>query len=187
MGGVVFVDLLEELLMVVHHESLRDFRVRRNHRCLERGGGTSYATYFTAGQERHYLFDYARLRECLLNLVLQHAVRWLMLGSNNFENQLLFLGGKSLTNLSLVVPRGRVQATDGFKAEPLAARREAALIALTLKQLDGDRTVWNSRTYNKENSRRRTGLLRPDYSETSQGRRAQDSDGKLKPRNWLKP
>ena len=26
----------------------------------------------------------------------------------------------------------------GFKAEPLAARREAALIALTLKQLDGD-------------------------------------------------
>ena len=93
-----------------------------------------------------------------------------------FEKKLLTNQGKS-----------KVQATDGFRAEPLAARREAALIALTLKQLDGDRTVWNSRTYNKENSRRRTGLLRPDYSETSQGRRAQDSDGKLKPRNWLKP
>ena len=26
----------------------------------------------------------------------------------------------------------------GFKAEPLAARREAALIALTVKHLDGD-------------------------------------------------
>ena len=36
----------------------------------------------------------------------------------------------------------RVQATTerigGFKAEPLAARREAALIALSLKQLGGD-------------------------------------------------
>ena len=36
----------------------------------------------------------------------------------------------------------RVQATmeriGGFKTEPLATRREAALIALTLKQLDGD-------------------------------------------------
>ena len=36
----------------------------------------------------------------------------------------------------------RVQETmeriGGFKAEPLAARREAALIALTLKQLVGD-------------------------------------------------
>ena len=57
MRGVVCVDLLEKLLPVVHHESLRDFRVRRNHRCPERGGGTPYATHFTAGQERHYLFD----------------------------------------------------------------------------------------------------------------------------------
>ena len=71
--------------------------------------------------------------------------------------------------------------------EPSAARREAALIALTLKQLDGDcreglrnyaPVLHNVElSYNKENSRR-AGLLRPDYSEKSQGRRAQDSDGK---------
>ena len=86
----------------------------------------------------------------------------------------------------------RVQRTmeriGGFKAEPLAARREAALIALTLKQLDGDCRE-GLRNYapvlhnvelscSKENSRR-AGLLRPDYSEKSQGRRAQDFDGKV--------
>ena len=50
----------------------------------------------------------------------------------------LFMGAKP-THLSKL---DRVQATmeriGGFKAEPLAARREAALTALTLKQLDGD-------------------------------------------------
>ena len=75
----------------------------------------------------------------------------------------------------------------GFKAEPLATRREAALIALTLKQLDGDCRD-GLRNYapilhivelldNEENSR--VGLLIPDYSEKSQGRRVQDLDGKV--------
>ena len=64
----------------------------------------------------------------------------------------LFMGTKP-THLEKL---DRVQATfmeriGGFKAEPLAALREAALIALTLKQLDGDRRevnfVRNLRTY----------------------------------------
>ena len=46
--------------------------------------------------------------------------------------------GATPTHLSKLY---RVQATmgriGGFKAEPLADRREGALIALTLKQLDG--------------------------------------------------
>ena len=74
--------------------------------------------------------------------------------------------------------------------EPLAARREAALIAMTLEQLDGGcreglrnyaLVLHNVKlSYSNENSRR-VGLLRPDYmySEKSQGRRAQDSDGKV--------
>jgi hypothetical protein len=100
----------------------------------------------------------------------------------------LFMGAKP-THLEKL---DRVQRTmkriGGFKAEPLAARREAALIALTLKQLDGDCRE-GLRNYapvlhnvelscSKENSRR-AGLLRPDYSEKSQGRRAQDFDGKV--------
>ena len=47
--------------------------------------------------------------------------------------------GAKPTNLEKL---DRVQRTmeriGGFKAEPLAARREAALMVLTLKQLDGD-------------------------------------------------
>ena len=95
--------------------------------------------------------------------------------------------GATPTHLSKL---DRVQATmerlGGFKAEPLAARREAALIALTLKQLDGDcrellreyapvlvtvkvREVKVARN-------RRPGLLRPDYSEKSQGRRTSTSN-----------
>ena len=75
----------------------------------------------------------------------------------------------------------------GFKAEPLAVRREATLIALTVKQLDSDcreglrncaPVLQNVElSYIKENSRR-AGLLRSDYSEKSQGRWAQDSDGR---------
>ena len=84
---------------------------------------------------------------------------------------------------------GRVQATmeriGGFKAELLAARREAALIALTLKQLDGDcRELL--REYApvlvivkvpevKVARNRRPGLLRPDYSEKNQSRRTSTS------------
>ena len=72
----------------------------------------------------------------------------------------------------------RVQATMGrigeFKAEPLAARREAALIALSLKQLDGDCReglrdfalvlVTVKVPEAKIGRNRRPGLLRPDYS-----------------------
>jgi hypothetical protein len=83
----------------------------------------------------------------------------------------------------------RVQATmeriGGFKAEPLAARREAALIALSLKQLDGDCReglrdfapilVTVKVPEAKIQRSRRPGLLRPDYSEKSQSRRTSAS------------
>ena len=83
----------------------------------------------------------------------------------------------------------RVQATmgriGGFKAEPLAARREAALIALTLKQLDGDCRellrdfapvlVTVKVPEEKVARSRRVGIVRPDYSEKSQGRRTSAS------------
>ena len=83
----------------------------------------------------------------------------------------------------------RVQATmeriGGFKAEPLAARREAALIALSLKQLDGDCReglrdfvpvlVTVKIPAAKVERSRRDGLLRPDYSEKSQSRRTSES------------
>ena len=77
----------------------------------------------------------------------------------------------------------RVQATmeriGGFKAQPLAGRREAALVALSFKQLDGECRE-GLREYapllhtvkladGKLNSRH-NGLLRQDYSEKSQGR-----------------
>jgi hypothetical protein len=39
---------------------------------------------------------------------------------------------------SILLGQATMERIGGFKAEPLAARREAALIALTLKQLDGD-------------------------------------------------
>ena len=76
------------------------------------------------------------------------------------------------------------------KAEPLAARREAALIALTLKQLDGDCrellrdyapvlvTVKVPKVKAARN--RRPGLLRPDYSEKSQSRRTSASSAGVK-------
>ena len=61
----------------------------------------------------------------------------------------------------------------GFKAEPLAARREAALIALTLKQLAGDCSellqecapvlVTVKVPEEKVARSRRTGIIRPDY------------------------
>ena len=63
----------------------------------------------------------------------------------------------------------------------------AALIALALKQIDSDcREGLRNHTLvlhtvefsgNKEDSR--VGLLIPDYSEKSQGRRVQDPDGKV--------
>ena len=90
----------------------------------------------------------------------------------------------------------RVQATmeriGGFKAEPLAARREAALIALSLKQLGGDGReglrdfapvlVIVKVPEAKIQRSRRPGLLRPDYSEKSQSRRtsASSADGIVK-------
>jgi hypothetical protein len=98
----------------------------------------------------------------------------------------LFMGAKP-THLSKL---DRVQATmeriGGFKAEPLADRREAALIALSFKQLDGEcreglreyapllHTV--ELTSGKLNSRH-SGLLRPDYSEKSQSRRTSGEAG----------
>ena len=66
-------------------------------------------------------------------------------------------------------------------------RREAALIALSFKQLDGEcreglreyapllHTV--KLTDGKLNSSRHSGLLRPDYSEKSQGRRTSGESG----------
>jgi hypothetical protein len=102
----------------------------------------------------------------------------------------LFMGATP-THLSKL---DRVQATmeriGGFKAEPLAARREAALIALTLKQLDGDCrellrdyapvlvTVKVPKVKAARN--RRPGLLRPDYSEKSQSRRTSASSAGVK-------
>ena len=98
----------------------------------------------------------------------------------------LFMGAKP-THLSKL---DRVQATmeriGGFKAEPLADRREAALIELSFKQLDGEcreglreyapllHTV--ELTSGKLNSRH-SGLLRPDYSEKSQSRRTSGEAG----------
>ena len=62
----------------------------------------------------------------------------------------------------------------GFKVEPLAARRQAALITLSLKQLDGDCCeglrdfapilVTVKLPEAKFERIRRLGLLRPDYS-----------------------
>ena len=86
----------------------------------------------------------------------------------------------------------RVQATmeriGGFKTEPLAA-----LIALSLKQLDGDcreglreseglPVVTVKVPEAKIQRSRRPGLLRPDYSEKSQSRRtsASSADGVVK-------
>ena len=88
----------------------------------------------------------------------------------------------------------RVQATmeriGGFQAEPLAARREAALITLTLKQLDGD-CRGLLREYApvlvivkvpevKVARSQRPGLLRPDYSEKNQSRRTSTSSAGVK-------
>ena len=73
----------------------------------------------------------------------------------------------------------------GFRVEPLTARREAALIALSLKQLDGDCReglrdfapvlVIVKVLKAKIQRSRRPGLLRPDYSEKSQNRRTSAS------------
>ena len=82
---------------------------------------------------------------------------------------------------------GQVQATrclmeqiGGFKAEPLAARRGAALAALSLKQVDGDcrqclrdfaPILVGVEVPKTKIGRNRPGLLRPDYSEKNQSRR----------------
>ena len=101
----------------------------------------------------------------------------------------LFMGAKP-THLSKL---DRVQQTmeriGGFKAEPLAARREAALIALTLKQLAGDCRellqeyapvlVTVKVPEEKVARSRRAGIVRPDYSEKSQSHRTSSSSGEI--------
>ena len=103
-----------------------------------------------------------------------------------FVRTILEYGSTTPTHLSKL---DRVQATmeriGGFKAEPLAARREAALIALTLKQLDGDCRellreyapvlVTVKVPEEKVDRSRRVGIVRPDYSEKSQSRRTSAS------------
>ena len=80
-----------------------------------------------------------------------------------------------------------MSAICGFKAEPLADRKEAALIALSSKQLDvsAEKICVNMLllelhtvkvTCGKLNSRH-SGLLKPDCLEKSQGRRASGESG----------
>ena len=102
--------------------------------------------------------------------------------------------GATPTHLSKL---DRVQATmeriGGFKAGPLAARREAALIALTLKQLDGDcREPLREYAHVqavlvivkvhevKVAGNRRSGLRRPDYPDRILGRRTSTSSAGVK-------
>ena len=96
----------------------------------------------------------------------------------------LFMGAKP-THLEKL---DRVQATmeriGGFKAQSLANRRDAALIALSFSNWRVDCTVLQATgreyapllhtvklTDGKSLNSRHSGLLRPDYSEKCQGRR----------------
>ena len=109
-----------------------------------------------------------------------------MIYSINELNSHLVHGSKTTHLEKLDRVQATMERTGGFKAQPLADRREAALIALSFKQLDGEcreglreyapllHTV--ELTDGKLNSRH-NGLLRPDYSEKSQGRRTPGESG----------
>ena len=91
------------------------------------------------------------------------------------ELEVKIVSPEGILQMSEGVPMQTMERIGGFKAEPLAARREAALIALTLKQLDGDCRellreyapvlVTVKVPEEKVDRSRRVGIVRPDYSE----------------------